>query len=137
PLPDRLPRSARRVPRTRPVASRRPRADRQRDAGDSPRADRRGGGSEPMSGSTGGRHLGAAWGTALLVAAAAMLLAAGCERESKVLRYRPVFAGLDGATTATPAVGAELMQLPGPGEGGEDDDRIVFVYPDGSVRLVS
>ena len=89
-----------------------------------------------MTRGVGRGHLGAARVAALLAAAGATLLTAGCERESKVLRYRPFFTGLDGATTATPAVGAEMMRLPGPGEG-EDEDRIVFVNPDGSVRLVS
>src|SRR5262245_20549476 len=65
--------------------------------------------------------------------------AAGCEREVKVVKYKPFLAGLEGVQTQTPAVSQKpktpLAEPDSPVIG--EDDALVLKNPDGSKTLIS
>ena len=75
-----------------------------------------------------------------LAAACAVVLAAGCQPEEKIVRYKPFLAGLEGVQTQTPAViekpkgPLEAAVVP---ESADGKDPLVHENPDGTKTLIS
>lgn len=86
----------------------------------------------------------------ILAVASSAAIAAGCETEEKVIRYRPILATVPGATYGTEPVGPRFKgeyadptagakeAASAAGDGAESDEEDLFIeLPDGSKRLIS
>lgn len=69
-------------------------------------------------------------------AAALAVLAAGCQREEKIINYKPFFAGIEGAKTQTPATQERPPVLAEASEA-DGSDPLVKKNPDGTTTLLS
>ena len=70
---------------------------------------------------------------------AVAMLAASCQREERIVRYKPFMAGLEGAETQTPPV-VDKPRAPLPGAEAtavDGEDALVQKNPDGSKTLIS
>lgn len=77
-------------------------------------------------------------GRAIFLACAGAALC-GCQREERMVNYKPFFAGMEGASTKTPAVVEKSRSpLSPPDEAGtESPDALVRKNPDGTTTLLA
>jgi hypothetical protein len=72
-----------------------------------------------------------------VIAALAAALGAGCQREERIINYKPFLSGLEGAKSQTPAVQERPAARQAASEEGDSADSLVRKNPDGTTTLLS